>query len=170
MQLKWIGAVCVIVSCGGFGFLIASQQIRRMRLLQNLIAVLDCMECELRYRCTPLPQLCRVSVHRNHGILWEIFCELAEELESQISPDPERCMASVLDRQEHTDAVVRRILMGFGANLGRFNMEGQLRGLEETRTACQNQLAVLMENKERRLRSYQTLGLCAGAAIAILFV
>ena len=170
MQLKWVGAVCVVLSCGGFGFLMAAQQIRRMRLLQNLIAVLDCMECELRYRCTPLPQLCRVSVHRNHGILWELFHALADELESQISPDPERCMASVLDRQELTDIVLKQILMRFAANLGRFNMEGQLRGLEETRTACHNHLSELMENKERRLRSYQTLGLCAGAAIAMLFV
>ena len=170
MYLKWIGAVCVIVSCGGFGFSLASQQIRRMHLLRNLISVLDSMDCELRYRCTPLPQLCRVSVHKNHGILLKIFNALADELESQITPNPERCMASVLDRDESIDIVVRNILMDFGTNLGRYNLEGQLRGLEETRIACQNQLTVLMQNKERRLRSYQTLGLCAGAAIAILFV
>ena len=55
-------------------------------------------------------------------------------------------------------------------NLGKFDMSGQLRGLENARNVCRENLELLMYNKDRRLRSYQTLGLCAGAAVAILFV
>ena len=57
-----------------------------------------------------------------------------------------------------------------GSSLGRFDLEGQLQGLESVRIYCREQLDELSKDRDVRLRSYQTLGLCAGAALAILFV
>ncbi len=170
MYFKIIGSLCVITSCGAFGFLLASQQRRCMGYLQNLIDTLDRMECELRYRATSLPQLCRVSVNNKFGKIQDIFHSLAEELESQISPDPERCMAYVLGRNTDLDEVIRDALMDFGVNLGKFDLEGQLQGITQTRERCIDRLNTLRQNISQRHRSYQTLGLCAGAALAILFV
>ena len=42
--------------------------------------------------------------------------------------------------------------------------------MEIVRNYCDRELESLGKNGEERLRSYQTLGLCAGAALAILFV
>ena len=170
MYTKIIGALCVVIGCGGFGFLLASQQRRCIRYLQNIIEILDRMECELCYRATSLPQLCRVSVNHKRGRIQEIFLSLAEELESQIAPDPERCMASALGRNTDLDEVVSEVLKDLGANLGEFDLEGQLRGLAQTRELCKERLNILTHNKSQRFRSYQTLGLCAGAALAILFI
>lgn len=170
MYSKIIGAVCVMIGCGAFGFLLAFQQRRCMRHLQSLIDTLDRMEWELSYRGTPLPQLCRSSVNQKSGMIQEIFFSLATELESQIAPDPERCMASVLGRSKDLEEVVSEALMELGSNLGKFDLEGQLRGLNQTKAFCKDRLNALTQNKTQRLRSYQTLGLCAGAAIVILFV
>ena len=57
-----------------------------------------------------------------------------------------------------------------GSSLGRFDLDGQLLGLEAVRVYCQEQLSEMSKDRDVRLRSYQTLGLCAGAALAILFV
>ena len=76
----------------------------------------------------------------------------------------------VLDKLGATETAWGTILLELGKNLGNFDMAGQLQGLEYARTLCRENLEKLMHNKESRLRSYQTLGLCAGAAIAILFV
>ena len=168
MYSKVIGAFCVIIGCGAFGFMLASQQRRCMRYLQGLIDTLDRMECELRYRATPLPQLCRVSVNQRSGKIQDIF--LAFALESQIAPDPERCMASVLGMIKNLDDTISEILMDLGGNLGKYDLDGQIRGLSQTRAICLEQLNILTQNKSQRLRSYQTLGLCAGVAIAILFI
>lgn len=170
MYSKIIGAVCVMIGCGAFGFLLAFQQRRCMRHLQSLIDTLDRMEWELSYRGTPLPQLCRSSVNQKSGMIQEIFFSLATELESQIAPDPERCMAAVLGRSKDLEEVVSEALMELGSNLGKFDLEGQLRGLNQTKAFCKDRLNALTQNKTQRLRSYQTLGLCAGAAIVILFV
>ena len=55
-------------------------------------------------------------------------------------------------------------------SLGRFDLEGQLKGLNLARNVCRRDLEELSVNRDVRLRSYQTLGLCAGAALAILLV
>ena len=170
MNLKIIGAVCVIVACGSCGFLMASQHLAKIRLFRNLISVLDYMQCELQYRCTYLPQLCRQSGEQVNGKIQEVFLLLADELNEQISPNAYRCMAAVLDKLGATETAWGAILLELGKNLGNFDMAGQLQGLEYARTLCRENLEKLMHNKESRLRSYQTLGLCAGAAIAILFV
>lgn len=170
MNLKLIGALCVIVGCGSCGFMMASQYLSKIRLLKNLVIVLDYMECDLTYRCTPLPLLCRQAGEQVTGKVHQIFVLLADELDAQVSPDVQRCMASVLDRLGNLPFVFSGILLGLSTNLGKFDMPGQLRALDNARALCRENLNKLQENKDSHIRSYQTLGLCAGAAIAILFV
>jgi len=73
-------------------------------------------------------------------------------------------------REEFLYDLVRGAAEELGGNLGRFDIPGQLRGLENTRKECCDKLQMLTQNNDSRLRSYQTLGLCAGAALAILLV
>lgn len=95
---------------------------------------------------------------------------LAAELEWQTEPDAASCMDSVLKRTQTLSARSRRLLHQLGKTLGRFDLEGQLQGLQATCSACIAASNSLREDRTVRLRSYQTLGLCAGAALAILFL
>ena len=70
------------------------------------------------------------------------------------------------DLPERTGKAMRRL----GASLGRFDLDGQLKGLESVRSDCREELKQLGLHRDERLRSYQTLGLCAGAALTILFI
>ena len=65
---------------------------------------------------------------------------------------------------------VSKIAITLGRTLGRFDLDGQLIGLENARRDCRRAVDALSENRDNRLRCYQTLGLCAGAALAILFI
>ncbi len=170
MQIKLFGAVCIVAGGGGFGFLMATYYKKTIRMLKELISILEIMECELKYRCTPLPQLCRYAAQNRCGPIGNLFSQLADELDSQIAPDTERCMAAVLDKNGNLEKPLRRILEELGMNIGRFDLDGQLRGLEYTKVTCYEQLHALDNNKDNRLRNYQTLGLCAGTALAILLI
>lgn len=170
MNFKLIGAFLVIVGCGGFGIRIAANHIYQEKTLRQLVALLDYMECELQYRLTPLPDLCRQAAGQAKGVLRITFLELAHELEDQISPDVGKCVEAVLDKVKDIPKYTHEGLYVLGQSLGRFDIEGQLKGLDAVRQECRRNLLTLTENKEVRLRSYQTLGLCAGAAIAILFI
>lgn len=170
MEYKWIGALLIILGCGGFGFSLAAAHRREEGTLRQLIAALDYMECELQYRLTPLPDLCRAAGQEGKGLVGEVLLNLSRELDNQISPDVASCMnaalASAGDLPRHTGENLRLL----GSSLGRFDLTGQLNGLEAVRSNCRRDLEALGDNRDVRLRSYQTLGLCAGAALAILLI
>lgn len=170
MNYKFFGAVCVIAACGGFGFLMAAQHMQRIHLLRELISALDYMECELQYRSTALPELCFQTAQQSRGKIKALLQFLSEELEAQISPNVSLCIAIALERCGELPDVIKNMCGYLGNSLGKFDLMGQLKGLDETRLVCRNQLETLLRNKDIRTHSYQTLGLCAGAAIAILFV
>lgn len=169
MNYKWIGAALIIAGCGGFGFSIAAGCRREERLLRQLIQSLQYMRWELQYRLTPLPELCRETGKGTSGVVRDIFLGLARELDWQASPDVSSCMNAALKRNRELPRNIRRIFLQLGRCLGRFDLQGQLLGLEAVQSACQGELAALNKNRDVRLRSYQTLGLCAGVALAILF-
>lgn len=170
MNIRLFGAVLVMLGCGSFGFLVASSHRREVRSLQQLLSALDYMQCELQYRMTPLPDLCRQTAACGKGAIRNVFVLLAEELEDRLSPDVAGCMDAVLDKQSDLPCKSRQMLEVLGGNLGRFDLEGQLQGLETSRQACRCSLEELTQDQNIRLRSYKTLGLCAGAALAILLV
>lgn len=170
MNLKIVGSLFVLISCGGFGFFLCSSQKREEWLLRQLASALDYMLCELRYRLTPLPDLCRQAGQQGKGLIREIFLDLAEELESPVSANVGSCMEKVLSMHENIPGKVRENMELLGRTLGRFDLEGQVMDLELLRQQCREDIGLLTADKTERLRSYQTLGLCAGAALVILFI
>lgn len=170
MSLKWIGAILVIVGCGGVGFSMAASHKREEAALRQLIGCLDFMECELQYRLTPLPDLCRQAARDAKGIVGQAMENLSRELESQICPDADSCMYAALKQCNNLPERTAEGLKLLGTSLGRFDLAGQIKGLESVRSWCRRELDALSVNREHRLRGYQTLGVCAGAALAILFV
>lgn len=171
MTTKWIGAMLVIAGCGGFGFSLAAAHRREVRELQGLLRSLEFMQWELTYRLTPLPELCAQAGREAGGVLMKVFSDLSGELNRQISPDVPSCMQVSLGR--YRSALTprgRKLLFQLGRSLGRFDLAGQLKSLKALQRACQDALVSLERDKDVRMRNYQTLGLCAGAALAIIFV
>lgn len=170
MSIKWIGAALIIAGCGGFGFSLAANYKRETKLLQSLLSVISHMGYELQYKLTPLPDLCRQAAKEAREPLREIFLNFARELDWQTAPDAGSCIAVAIRRSCSVPQSVKSILMRLGSTLGRYDLSGQLKELETIRTACEQELRVLTDNQNSRLRSYRTLGLCAGAAAAILLI
>ena len=169
MNYKWIGAILVIAGCGGLGCSIASKYRQKERQLRQLMDALRYMESELQYRLTPLPELCRYAGKACSGILRDVFLNLSRELNWQTAPDACSCMNAALKRSRDLPPSLRRLLLQLGHTLGRFDLQGQIKGLQSVQASCETELDKLAQNRDIRLRSYQTLGLCAGAALAILF-
>lgn len=170
MEYKWIGAALIILGCGGFGFSLAAAHKREERCLRQLIAALDYMECELQFRLTPLPDLCRSAGQEGKGEVGQALLTLSAEIDAQISPDVDYCMAAALKRHPELPGITAENLRMLGHSLGRFDLKGQIAGLEAVRGKCRQDLEKLQSDRDSRLRNYQTLGLCAGAALAILLI
>ena len=167
---KIIGACLILVGCGGFGFALTASHHREEAALQRLASILDYMQCELQYRLTPLPELCRQAAGQGRNPVNRFFSTLADELDSQITPDVSCCFRMVLTAAESVPPRTETGIKLLGDTIGRFDLDGQLRELEAVRSYCRTQLTEMAQNRDSRLRSYQTLSLCAGAALAILFI
>lgn len=170
MSLKLLGAVCIICACGGMGFSMAAAHRREESALRQLIQVLDHMGCELQYRLTALPELCCSAAQDVGGCVGQVLIKLTGELEAQIAPDAASCMRAAVDKTGKLPPSIRKNLLMLGTSLGRYDLQGQMKGIDGVRVQCRTDLEALTANREVRLRSYQTLGLCAGCALAILFL
>lgn len=170
MDYKWIGAVLIVAGCGGFGFSLSAEHRREENSLRKLIALLDFMACELQYRMTPLPELCVAAAGETCGPLRQIFSKLAELLEASVSWDVAGAMDDALQSAEPLPEKTRDNLLALGRSMGRFDLTGQLSALESVRAGCRRDLEEFTANRDIRLRNYQTLGICAGAAVAIILI
>lgn len=170
MSYRWIGAILIIAGCSSCGFSVAAGKRKEEKLLYQFLHILQFMESELRYRVTPLPELCRMAAGEVTGILHVVFMNLYRELNWQKLPDAGSCMSAAIQRTGDIPGRIRRLLAQLGQTLGRFDLEGQLQGIQSVRKRCEDSLASIRKNRDERLRSYQTLGICAGAALAIVLI
>ena len=170
MNFKWIGAAMVMIGCGLAGFSMSAAYRREERELRQLAASLDYMVCELQYRRSSLPELCNLVGSERGGCVGRLFRNLGKELESNQSPDIQSCLAAAAATAGQLPRRIREAICLLGSTLGRFDLEGQLTGIESVRGYCRSQIDEMSQGRDARLRSYETLVLCAGAALAILFV
>ena len=169
MTVKALGAALILAGCGGFGFSIAAGVRQQEILLRQLIHILNILQSELQYRLTPLPDLCTVASGECSGVLRDIFQQLQQALSCRDQADAAACMDTVLNRWDTLPGRLKKHLRHLGRSLGRFDLPGQLQGLQTVCHACTADLEMLQRNRDTRLRSYQTLSLCAGAALVVLF-
>lgn len=168
MHIKIFGAMLIIGCCGGYGMMLAVSHRRKVMFLHQLIQAYDLMYAELEYRLTPVPELCRLCAADLNGSVSDVLLSIAEILECQRAVDASAAMKLSLEMQKNIPNEIRRHMELLGHNLGRFDLQGQLRGLRQCKTECEHKLKELEHNQQQRLRSYQTLGFCAGTALAIL--
>lgn len=170
MTLRLIGGALIVAACGGYGLALGAAHRQKERELERLIEVIAHMESQLSYQLTPLPELCRQAARGVGGPVGEVFRNLALALDQQSAPEVSGCMAVALSESRPLPPGLGSILTRLGAGLGRYDLPGQLRGLRAARQACRRQLDALEADRDVRLRSYRTLGLCAGAALVILLI
>lgn len=170
MSYKWIGAMLIVGSCTGFGVSLAVHQKREELLLRQLIRILDEMLWELPYQLTPLPELIRHAVEKSSGAIRFFFRSVADQLDRQVLPDVLCCVEAELKEPVSAYPRVKKMILLLGSSLGRFDLAGQLKGLTAVKEQCACELRELHTDREPRLRSYRVLGLCAGAALAILLI
>ena len=170
MMFKILGALFIVVGCGSFGLIMAFNHRREVFALEQLIAALDYMQSELRYNLLPLPELSEKVVGITKGVVSKVFRYFLEELQKQVLPDAEICMRSALEQARDVPDITKSCFEVLSLTLGKFDLEGQERALSSLRQNCYKKLDEFTKNQDTRLRSYQTLGICAGAAVTILFI
>lgn len=170
MTIRILGAILILLGCGGAGFLLAAACKQETTSLKNFIQSMNIMESELRYRKTPLPFLCHYIAATQSGVLRTYFFQLENELQQQIQPDASACAVLALNKTPHVPKTLNEIIIQFARSLGEFDLEGQLLGIQAVRNEAIMRFKLMSKDQEQRIKNYRTFGVCAGAAIIILFI
>ena len=134
------------------------------RCLQQLQNGLELMQCQMEYQMTELPELCAILASACTGPVGKFFGTLGQELRRGDVSEAPTCVALTLARDRELPEACRSLLSQLGKS------SGQLRGLAAAQEACRKELERVEAEKAGRLRCYRALGLCAGAALAILLL
>ena len=170
MNYRIIGAILVILSSSAVGFSVAFSSRKESATLMQLIKALEFMFSELEFRMLELPELCHMTAMQVSGSVKELFLYLEEELKMQVSADAGYCMEAAIKKSDKLPQAVKNNLSLLGKSLGRFDLQGQLRGILSVTQLCRRDLDGIMCNQDVRLRSCRTLGICAGVALVIIFI
>lgn len=169
-MLKWIGCILIIFGAGGFGIGKTVRFYRQMRQLNELIAALEILKCEMNYTLLPLPELCRLTAERTGGMAEAFLREYADRLEEGL-PRTKAVQAALEDTSAlcvPNDAQMA-ILELFG-NLGRYDLDGENRLLDLTQKRLNKTLKTCEEERKPLVKGYAALGICTGIALAILLI
>ena len=170
LYIKWIGALLIIAGCAGIGFSMAMNCRRELKALEDLSCALSHIASELEFRQAPLPDIFLKIGQIGDGCVYSLFSVLGEALNRQVAPDAGCCLDVVLRNGQQIPTMTACILKEFGIGLGQYDVGGQLRQISVVKDRCDREMDLLSNQKEERIRRYQTLGICTGAAIAILLL
>ncbi len=113
-MLGILGAILIIASCTGLGFLYREKEIRRIKELEVLCYTFRIIKSEIILKNQPLPYACQTAgmkVRRNEG---KILLKIAETMEMQegenFSKVWEDCWKSYLEHAALSGEERRRIL------------------------------------------------------------
>lgn len=169
-MLKTAGIILVVLGASGAGFTMALGVRRQAAVLRQLLSALEQMKGEIAYQRTPLPELMRLLSVGSRGVAAVFFDRVAGDLhlrqegsvyaifKKELSAMPEGAFTPQ----------VRLVLLNLGKGLGKYDLESQLRSIDLAAERLQSLLDALQADQQSRMRSYCTLGVCAGLAIAIL--
>ena len=170
MTLRIIGAILIIGTCTAFGFKMSANYKLQQKQLEQLIEALLYISCEMSYHLTPLAQQFTGCCAITSGALQAFFRQASRELSGQINPNASYCLQAAIHNTKGLTPAVIKALNQFANTIGEFDLEGQLKNIEQTLTICKQTLCQLNDQQTSHTRNYQTLGICAGAALAILFI
>lgn len=170
MIYRWFGVICILGACGFTGFSLAGASLFRVRVMEMLDRCLEVMHCQMEYRFTQLPELCDIVASACTGPVRDVFLEFGRELAVPGCGDSAVCMALATERVKDLPSECRSILNQLGAEIGKADLQGALSSVSFARTQVQRELDIQRQGQAGRVRSYRALGICGGAALAILLL
>lgn len=166
--MKLLGVVFILISSWSVGCRFSMTMRSRCDCAKEAIDALQVLRNELSFLGSPLPEAFRAVASSVKGQWGQVFLDMSARMEKDRWLTPataaQKALVSV------TDEPIGRIMQDLAGKLGSYDLEAQLHGIDRAVHEVNALLSGLVEEKRLRSRTYQTLSICAGAAIAILLI
>ena len=166
--MKFAGIVFVVLSAGTVGFQMAALLRKKCEFLNNLLAALQLLKNEITVCGTPLPQAFALVAAANDGGLERLFDTAAKEMDKNRWTTPYDAVSHALETVQ--EPFLGDVMLPLAKSLGKYDLAAQLQGIETARMQAEQLLRETEQERKIKSRTYQTLGVCAGLAVAILLI
>lgn len=170
--MRLFAALLILIGTSTVGFGACFSAAREIRQLRQLQAALTVMKNEMTYKAAELPQmLCTMKQTVGGSVgAWLALC--GEKMLAEPMAEP---AGIIMEALENTPELcfarsARNTVFTLAGQLGSYDTEGQLRAIALAEKELTEQTKLLEESRTERSRSYKTLGICSGLAIAVILL
>jgi len=165
--MKWIGTVCIVISAWSVGYEINRKMKYRCLQLQQMLRALQLLRNEIAFCGTSLPNIFALMAATCDGALEALFSFVAKEMDHSPWKTPIEAAKPLLENStQDTLPILEDLFRG----LGNYDMDAQLATIERVQTAVRNSLDAAEQDRRKRSKTYETIGICAGLSVAILLL
>lgn len=170
--MKIVGILFVMLSSLSVGLRYAHMVQQRCTTIGQIILALRLLKSELSTHGTPLPEAFGLLAAATFGSAAAYFSSAAKEMNRNrwISPKESLQMAEAHLKEFTIKDPAIQILRDLSSGIGKFDMDSQLNALENAISRFELLRHSAEQERSVRCRTYRTLGLCTGIALAILLI
>lgn len=171
-MLKLLGTVFVVAASAFVGFGFAANVRSQAQQLEALLGAMDYMKSEISCRLTPLPELFYLLSRSGGKAVGAFFGRCA----ALLTQNPGASLQGVfLEAMKQTPQLAfskqtRQTLLELALQLGKFDAAGTAGALDLASARLRHELQILDAHRRERCRSYETLGICTGLALAVILL
>lgn len=170
-MLKLLGSILVVAACSAVGFGFAANIRTQASQLEQLAGALEYMKNEITYRLTPLPELFVLLSKTMDHTVGAFFGRCAQHLEADRSASIQHVFRHAMQQtQLQLPPGANQALLELSLSLGTFDATGQVSAIELAATRLRQEFQALQARRRERCRSYETIGVCAGLALAVILL
>ena len=171
-MIKLLGKAMIVLGSGSAGFGFARAVRAQLRQLNALLAALEAMKGEIEYRLTPLPELFAALGEGTEPVTAAFFRGCAAMMEADRALPPQLVLGRAMEQTTSLQwsARTRETVRNLAFSLGKFDLGGQVRAIELAQERLRAELAEVQAGSRARCRSYETIGICAGLALAVILL
>ena len=164
-----LGAVLTLLSGVIFSINVTKEHREKVDCFEELLMILEHFVWELETNQPTLAICCQAASQCGKGQIGKLFSTLAQLLAQGGEASPSSCVQRAL--QEHPiPSAVRDRLSQLADTLGRYDLCAQISGIQAVQELCRRDLQALTLERSKTVKSCQALGICTGAALAILLL
>lgn len=166
--MKYLGIIFIVCSTAYMGFHLANGFRLRRKLLTQFLRCLPIIRNEIVFCGTPIPKIFRLISDHTDGEVHEVFGQVSKQMEEHKTMTPTEAMEETLTARKYTCLVPR--LLELADKLGNYDVEAQIAGIDQVQSQAELQVDELEQERLQKGKVYESLGICAGLALAILLI
>ncbi len=166
--VKFIGIILVSFTGASIGFFQSNKLILRVKFLESYISLVRYIETEVRYCASSIIQILENYFSENKiGIIDSCIKHTYEDIpfsQAWCLAVDESCKRYYLKKEDIS------LIKDFGNGLGISDIDGQVAHCESNIELINIRLAEARDERKKKYRLYQTLGISGGLCLALLLI